>query len=164
MKFACQPLCEKALGRIHVQCTTCLVRRYYYGKLDPDDYLWLDKNEKIALANWMIPQPVFDGEPRYSYFLIVNVNGNWLKRLVKSAILQVVKAVNKLMYRSCAATLKRGNFMMQVFQSTVFPLRAAWVPFIIQPSLGGHLLTTGELLKTHLFQKVCSFAEVIANW
>lgn len=83
--LACSPLCKeklnKDLTRPHLNCTTCLDRRYHYNKVDREDYVKLQTNQRFAMINTF--SPVILPKNMKWYCLVVNTNGGMLKLLVK---------------------------------------------------------------------------------
>lgn len=91
-KMPCQSICNRGLTRMHLGCTTCWIRRYYYGKISPEDY------PKVTNFFFMGSRP--DGGPivlprRYTlYFIVINqtppktpfeyaIRGNFFRILAK---------------------------------------------------------------------------------
>ena len=90
----CKVLCKKNLRRPHLTCLTCLERRYYYNKINRNEYVKMKENHKfmVAIPNRGIVIPKHSN----LYFLLINTNGNALKRRIKRFILKRLLSVAEL--------------------------------------------------------------------
>jgi len=164
VRLACQQLCNLRLQRIHLTCLTCLVRRYHYGKVDKQNFICLRKGKLFKLENWALPQLPAKGYTGYTYYLIININGNRFKRFVKRLALRLLQNIHNLFY-GVPGKPKRGSFTVKTYQLTVFPLNAVWVPFTLKSGREvAYMMSGWDCVKANVFKTFCSFAEVIANW
>jgi len=72
----------------HIHCTTCLLRRWFYGKLDKRKYVKLEKNEPFFAMSMVSPM-ILPKHYRLKY-VIYNDNGSWLKIYFKSRFFKVL--------------------------------------------------------------------------
>jgi len=161
VKLSCQQLCKRDLRRIHLTCLTCLVRRYHYNKLNQKDFVSIRKGNLFKLGNWVLPQL---HRNRYTYYFIINYNGNKFKRFTKRLTLRILQNIHKLFY-GVPHKRKRGIFTVKTHQLTVFPLNSVWITFTVKSGRGvAYMMSGWDCVKANIFKTFCSFAEVIANW
>lgn len=167
MNLPCQRLCQKKLNRrlwlIQITCLTCLIRRFYYGKVDRTKYVYLAKNSLFKVVNTSPPYTTGRGYAEYTYYLIVNYNGNRLARFIKRLTVQALQNLYWLFYN---LPNKPGNeFTGQTYHPTVFPVNVVWVPFTLKSGMGlAYLMSGWDCVKANIFKVFCSLAELIANW
>jgi len=83
----CSPLCAEKLKkyppkRPHLNCLTCLERRYHYGKLDKVDYVKLKANQRFMMVQPYSPV-ILPKNSRWYCLIINNTSASGLKRHVK---------------------------------------------------------------------------------
>ena len=72
----------------HVHCTTCLLRRWMYGKLNKHEYVKLNQNEPY-LAVSMVSPMILPKRVQLRY-IVYNANGSNLKLLIKGGFFKVL--------------------------------------------------------------------------
>jgi len=91
LSLPCSPLCAEKLKthppkRPHVNCCTCLERRYHYNKVDRNDYVRLEANQHFAIVNPF--SPIILPKNCSWYCLVINLNCSWLKMFIKCKIIK----------------------------------------------------------------------------
>jgi len=76
----CSSLCQEKLKRNppkrpHLNCLTCLERRYYYGKVNQVDYVKLKKNQPFMMTR-PYSDVILPKNMRW-YCLIINTTPSW---------------------------------------------------------------------------------------
>jgi len=162
---ACHRICEKGITRFHVTCLTCLLRRYLYGKVDRDDYIYIPRSGQFLLANFIsvahLPPHAF------LYFIIVNDNGGWLKRLLKRAMTRILQQITAKLTRIDIA-FEREPVLAEAYEPMILPKHFRIVLFILDIYWLEGRYTTGNIgvkvAKAIVAKWCCSLAEVITNW
>ena len=97
--MACAPICShldanKGLGRPHFTCLTCLFRRWYYGKLDPDKFLLIPYRQKAVFQIRSL-SPMGTPVPKkyMAYFMLMNMDHSVGYLRLRNSIVKVLMTV-----------------------------------------------------------------------